>query len=101
MTTGTEIKCKTDSDMLEFMRWIRERGGEVSCIDWDLKVLRIIRGTENAEKVELFNVDGVLGAVNTDDSKRKEAEQKRRCELFRAPEGDLLQRGYEQDLRTR
>ena len=101
MTTGTEIKCKTDSDMLEFMRWIRERGGEVSCIDWDLKVLRIIRGTENAEKVELFNVDGVLGAVNTDDSKREEAEQKRRCELFRAPEGDLLQLEYEQDLRTR
>jgi hypothetical protein len=101
MTTGTEIKCATDKDMLEFMRWIRERGGEVSCIDWDFKVLRIIRGTENAEKVELFNVDGVLGAVNTDDSKREEAEQKRRCELFRNPEGDLLQLGYEQDLRTR
>ena len=101
MTTGTEIKCISDNDMLEFMRWIRERGGEVSCIDWDLKVLRIIRGTENAEKVELFNVDGVLGAVNTDDSKREEAEQKRRCELFRNPEGDLLQLGYEQDLRTR
>lgn len=75
MTTGTEIKCISDSDMLEFMRWIRERGGEVSCIDWDLKVLRIIRGTENAEKVELFNVDGVLGAVNTDDSPSEEAEQ--------------------------
>ena len=101
MTTGTEIKCISDNDMLEFMRWIRERGGEVSCIDWDLKVLRIIRGTENAEKVELFNVDGVLGAVNTDDGKREETEQKRRCELFRAPEGDLLQLGYEQDLRTR
>ena len=101
MTTGTEIKCISDNDMLEFMRWIRERGGEVSCIDWDLKVLRIIRGTENAEKVELFNVDGVLGAVNTDDSKREEAEQKRRCELFRNPEGDILQLGYEQDLRTR
>ena len=101
MTTGTEIKCISDNDMLEFMRWIRERGGEVSCIDWDLKVLRIIRGTENAEKVELFDVDGVLGAVNTDDSKREEAEQKRRCELFRNPEGDLLQLGYEQDLRTR
>ena len=101
MTTGTEIKCISDNDMLEFMRWIRERGGEVSCIDWNLKGLRIIRGTENAEKVELFNVDGVLGAVNTDDSKREEAQQKRRCELFRAPERDILQLGYEQDLRTR
>ena len=112
MTTGTEIKCISDNDMLEFMRWIRERGGEVSCIDWDLKVLRIIRGTSDeqttvyahstdGEVIELFNVDGVLGAVNTDDSKREEAEQKRRCELFRNPEGDLLQLGYEQDLRTR
>ena len=105
MTTGTEIKCISDSDMLEFMRWIRERGGEVSCIDWDLKVLRIIRGTSDENSNEksnyLFDVDGVLGAVNTDDSPSEEAEQKRRCELFRAPEGDLLQLGYEQDLRTR
>lgn len=64
MNAGTEIKCMTDSDMLEFMRWIRERGGEVFCKDYEMKVLKIIRGTENEEKIELFNVDGVLGTVN-------------------------------------
>ena len=68
MNAGTEIKCMTDSDMLEFMRWIRERGGEVFCKDYEMKVLKIIRGTENEEKIELFNVDGVLDAVNTDTS---------------------------------
>ena len=67
MTTGTEIKCATDSDMLEFMRWIRERGGEIICKDYEMRVLKIIRGTNN-EEIELFNVDGVLGAVNTDTS---------------------------------
>ena len=66
MTTGTEIKCISDNDMLEFMRWIRERGGEVSCVDWEMKVLKVIRGTNNEKKNELFGVDGVLGAVNTD-----------------------------------
>lgn len=79
MTTGTEIKCISDNDMLEFMRWIRERGGEVFCKDYELKVLKVIRGTNDekttvyahstdGEVIELFNVDGVLGAVNAEDS---------------------------------
>ena len=76
MTTGTEIKCISDNDMLEFMRWIRERGGEVSCVDWEMKVLKVIRGTNNEKKNELFGVDGVLGAVNTDHiGSGEEAEQ--------------------------
>ena len=93
MTTGTEIKCISDNDMLEFMRWIRERGGEVSCIDWELKVLRVIRGTKNAEKVELFNVDGVLGAVNTDDGPGEdtnEADEKGRGVLLQRTEGNMV-----------
>lgn len=76
MTTGTEIKCISDNDMLEFMRWIRERGGEVSCVDWEMKVLKVIRGTDNEKKNDLFGVDGVLGAVNTDHiGSGEEAEQ--------------------------
>lgn len=67
MTTGTEIKCMSDADMLEFMQYIRKRGGEVVCTDWEMRVLKVIRGTNN-EEIELFNVDGVLGAVNTDKS---------------------------------
>ena len=64
MTTGTEIRCMTDQDMLEFMRWIRERGGEVCCKEWDVRVLKVIRETKQ-EKTELFSIDGVLGAVST------------------------------------
>lgn len=110
MTTGTEIKCISDNDMLEFMRWIRARGGEVSCVDWDLKVLKVIRGTSDEyeqikiwgnEEITLYNRDGVLGIVDTSHIKCEDTEQKRRCELFRDPEGDLLQLGYEQDIRTR
>ena len=68
MTTGTEIKCATHEDMLEFVHYIRDRGGECVCEDWNLKVLKVIRGTKNVEKTELFNIDGVLGAVNIDNS---------------------------------
>lgn len=64
MTTGTEIRCVSDADLLEFAHWIRDSGGECVCVDWELKVLRVIRGTKDAEKMELFSVDGVLGAVN-------------------------------------
>lgn len=100
MTAGTEIKCITDQDLLEFMRWVRDRGGECVCVDWEMKVLKIIRGTGN-EKKTIYNADGVLGIVDTSHAGSEDAEQARRCELFRNPEGDLLQLGYEQDLRTR
>lgn len=68
MTTGTEIYCITESDMLEFMHYIREHGGECICTDWEARVLRVIRGTANDTQNQLFNRDGVLGAVNTDTS---------------------------------
>lgn len=75
MTTGTEIKCMTEEDMLEFMRWIQQRGGEVFCEDYEFKVLKVIRGTKDEKSVGLFNRDGVLGAVNTDEVASKDIEQ--------------------------
>lgn len=110
MTTGTEIRCMTEEDMLEVMRYVRERGGEIICEDWEMKVLKIIRGTSDEyeqikiwgpEEITLYSRDGVLGIVDTSHIKCEDTEQKRRCELFRNPERDLLQLGYEQDLRTR
>jgi len=68
MTTGTEIYCISQSDMLEFMHYIREHGGEVICTDWEARVLRVIRGTTNDTQNQLFNRDGVLGAVNVSDN---------------------------------
>lgn len=100
MQAGTEIKCMTEEDMIEVMRYVRKRGGEIICKDWEMKVLKVIRGTGSEEK-SMYNADGVLGIVDTSHAEREDAEQKRRSELFRNPEGDLLQLGYEQDLRTR
>lgn len=68
MTTGTEIKCMNEADLLEFMRWIRDRGGECICTNWEMRVIKVIRGTQNEDKTVLFNVDGVLGAVNVSDN---------------------------------
>jgi hypothetical protein len=74
MKAGTEVKCVTDQDMIEFTRWIQKRGGEVFCKDYELKVIKVIRGTQDEEKVELFNVDGVLGVVNVSDTCTGKAE---------------------------
>ena len=57
-----------EADLLEFMRWIRDRGGECICTDWEMRVIKVIRGTQNEDKTVLFNVDGVLGAVNVSDN---------------------------------
>ena len=74
MRSGTEIRCMTDQDMIEFTRWIQKRGGEVFCKDYELKVIKVIKGTNDEEKIELFNVDGVLGVVNVSDTGTGKAE---------------------------
>lgn len=75
MKSGTEIRCVTDQDMIEFTRWIQNRGGEVFCKDYEMKVIKVIRGTTDEKSNSLFNRDGVLGAVNTDDGPSEETEQ--------------------------
>ena len=66
MTKGSIFIGTTDDDMVEFMRYVRGRGGEVVCTDYEGKAVQIIRGTKENETVELFNIDGVLGSVNVD-----------------------------------
>ena len=66
MTEGTVLIGTTDDDMVEFMRYIRGRGGECICTDYEGKIINVIRGTKKNETVELFNIDGVLGSVNVD-----------------------------------
>ena len=75
MTEGSIFYAETDSDMIEFMRWVRSNGGEVVCTDYERKILEVIRGTENETKSQLFNRDGVLGSVNVSDRSTGEAEQ--------------------------
>lgn len=73
MTEGAVLIGMNNNDMVEFLQWIRERGGECVCDSYEDKTVRVIRGTRN-EKSGLFTVDGVLGAVNTDDGSGEEAE---------------------------
>ena len=109
MTKGMEIRCITDQDMLEIMRYICERGGEVICKDWEMRVLKVIRGTKDekttvcahgldGEITELFSFDGVLGAVNTDTSESGESDSEGRSELLRGTEGNLVQPAHGPDI---
>lgn len=68
MNEGTVLIGKTDEDMIEFLKFIRSNGGECVCTDFQNKTVEVIRGTVNEEKVELFNIDGVLGVVNVGDA---------------------------------
>ena len=102
MTKGMEIRCITDQDMLEIMRYIRERGGEVICKDWEMRVLKVIRGTKDEKTkvyTSLFSFDGVLGAVNTDTSESGESDSEGRSELLRGTEGNLVQPAHGPDIR--
>ena len=93
---GTE-----NEDMVEFMRYILENGGQCVCADYDKKIIRVERGT-NEEKANLFNIDGVLGSVNVSGSGTScEAEPTGRRELLPGDEGNVLQLGYDADIRTR
>lgn len=74
MTEGAVLIGMNNNDMVEFLQWIRERGGECVCDSYEDKTVRVIRGTKNAEKVELFNVDGVLGVVNVNTDTGEETE---------------------------
>ena len=98
MTEGTKLIGTTNDDMVEFLQYIRAFGGECVCTDYDQKIVEVIRGT-NEEK-SLFNIDGVLGSVNVSGTRTSETEQTGRSELLQRDEGNLLQLGYESDLRT-
>ena len=101
MTEGAVFIGTNNEDMVEFLQYVRERGGECICTDYDMKRIQIVKGTTNEEKVELFNIDGVLGVVNTDNTDPGETEQTGRRELLQGEQGNLLQLGYVEDIRTR
>lgn len=101
MTEGAVFIGTNNEDMVEFLQYVRERGGECICTDYDMKRIQIVKGTTNEEKVELFNIDGVLGVVNVGDSDPGETEQAGRRELLQGEQGNLLQLGYVEDIRTR
>ena len=101
MTEGAVFIGTNNEDMVEFLQYVRERGGECICTDYDMKRIQIVKGTKNEEKVELFNIDGVLGVVNVGDADPGKTEQTGRRELLQGEQGNLLQLGYVEDIRTR
>ena len=98
MTEGTKLIGRNNDDMVEFLQYIRSRGGECICSDYDNKIVEVIRGTN--EKNSLFNIDGVLGSVNVSGASTGEADEERRSELLQGNKRDLVQLGYEADIRT-
>lgn len=68
MKAGAKLVGTSDEDMIEFLNWIRGRGGQCVCTDFEGKIIEVVRGTRNEEKTLLFNIDGVLGAVDPGDA---------------------------------
>lgn len=102
MKEGVLFIGTDNDDMVEFMRYILENGGQCVCADYDKKIIRVERGTNEENTVELFNIDGVLGSVNVSGTGTScEAEPTGRRELLPGDEGNVLQLGYVEDLRTR
>lgn len=102
MKEGALFIGTDNDDMVEFMRYILENGGQCVCADYDKKIIRVERGTNEKNTVELFNIDGVLGSVNVSGTGTScEAEPTGRRELLPGDEGNVLQLGYVEDLRAR
>ena len=68
MNEGTKLIGTNNDDMVEFLQYIRRNGGECVCSDYDKKIVEVIRGTVNEDKICVYNGDGVLGRVDTSDA---------------------------------
>ena len=99
MTEGAVFIGTNNEDMVEFLQYVREHGGECICTDYDDKTIQVVKGTIN-EKNNRFTMDGVLGIVDPGDADPGETEQAGRRELLQGDEGNLLQSEYETDIRT-
>jgi len=75
MNEGTVLVGKTDEDMIEFLQYIRSRGGECVCTDFSNKTVEVIRGTVNEEKIPIYTGDGILGRVDVGDADLGERKQ--------------------------
>ena len=103
MTEGAVFIGTNNEDMIEFLQYVRSRGGECICSDYQNKTIQIIRGTvKDEEKTVRYCADGILGVVDTEHvGPGEETKQAGRSELLQRDEGNLLQLGYVEDIRTR
>lgn len=68
MKEGARLIGTDNEDMVEFLQYIRQRGGECFCSDYEGKVVEVIRGTVDERKIAINTIDGVLGRVDVGDA---------------------------------
>ncbi len=59
MTEGCTFIGNTNNDMVEFMRFVREHGGECWCTDYEHKVIEVIRGFNDDKKDAVEQLDRI------------------------------------------
>ena len=74
MKEGARLIGIDNEDMVEFLQYIRQRGGECYCSNYELKIVEVIRGTVDERKIATNNIDGVLGRVDVGDNDSGEGE---------------------------
>lgn len=68
MKIGATFIGTDDADMIEFLNYIREHGGQCVCTDYGNKIIEVVRGTKNDKKGTYNFMDGVLGVVDPGDA---------------------------------
>lgn len=67
MKIGAVFIGTDDSDMIEFLNFVRDKGGQCVCTDYGKKIIEVVRGTKNEKNNSNF-MDGVLGVVDPGDA---------------------------------
>ena len=67
MKTGATFIGTDDGDMIEFLNFVRDKGGQCVCTDYGKKIIEVVRGTKNEKNTSNF-MDGVLGVVDPGDA---------------------------------
>ena len=62
MTEGCTFIGNTNEDMVDFMRYVRDHGGECWCPDYEHKVIEVIRGFNHDKE----NVAAQLDRIDID-----------------------------------
>ena len=68
MKEGARLIGTDNEDMIEFLQYIRQRGGECFCSNYEHKIVEVIRGTVDERKIAINTIDGVLGRVDVGDA---------------------------------
>ena len=68
MKIGATFIGTDDGDMIEFLNFVRDKGGQCVCTDYGNKIIEVVKGTKKNEKGNYNFMDGVLGVVDPGDA---------------------------------